>query len=285
VKVEHAVLHPTAERLLDQFVAHPAHAVLLTGPVGIGKARIARSVAMQLLQVTSLENAAYFQEVGLEKNSISIDQIRKLIQFFRLTVPGSAPIKRVAIIQEADSMGHEAQNALLKLLEEPPVGSVLILLSSVPDRLLPTIRSRTQLLTLPAPAKEAVAQHFATLGYDKETVHKTLLRTGSNFAEASRLLAGDTEDQSLQTVKQVLTGSPYDRMLLVDGLSKQKEQAATFVITLAAMAAAGLQAAASKNTTAIPRWEQILEAANTAATALERSGNTKIVLTELMLAL
>lgn len=285
MKIDGAVLHPAAEQLLDEFVASPAHAVLLTGPAGMGKARIAQALAMQLLSVKSLENAAYFQEVTPEKSSISIDQIRKLIQFFRLAVPGKARIKRVAIIQNADSMGHEAQNALLKLLEEPPAGSVLILLSSVPDRLLPTIRSRTQLLTLPAPTSDALSQHFATLGYDQAAVQRMLLRSGSNVAEATQLLSGENADDSLQLVKQALTGTTYDRMLLVDGLAKQKEQAAAFVGTLAATALASLQAAATKNSAAIPRWQQILEAADTALSALERNGNTKLVLTELMLAL
>lgn len=285
MKIDGVVLHPTAERLLSEFVTSPAHAVLLASPTGMGKSQIAQSLAMQLLGVTSLENAAYFREIAPEKSSISIEQIRGLIQFFRLTVPGATKIKRVAIIQSADSMGHEAQNALLKLLEEPPTGSVLILLSSVPDRLLPTIRSRTQVLTLPAPTQEALAQHFATLGYDATLVQKTLLRTGSNVAEANRLLSGDTNDESLQIVKQVLTGTAYDRMLLVDGLAKQKELAAAFVSTLSATAMASLPAAATKNSAAVPRWQQILEAADVAGAALERNGNTKLVLTELMLAL
>ena len=58
-----------------------------------------------------------------EKGSIAIEQIRALISFFQLKVPGKTKIKRVAIIQDADRMGLEAQNALLKALEEPPEDS------------------------------------------------------------------------------------------------------------------------------------------------------------------
>ncbi|HSX43368.1 MAG TPA: AAA family ATPase [Candidatus Saccharimonadales bacterium] len=281
------VLNPAASQLLDELIASPTQAVLLAGPAGIGKSHIARNTAMALLQVDNLENQPYLREVTPEKGSISIDQVRVLIRFFRLRVPGAAAVKRVAIIQDAETMGREAQNALLKLLEEPPEGSVLILASSQPDQLLPTIRSRVQILMLPAPDQAALIQHFATLGLPEAVVSKTLLRTGTNIAEAARLLDGQSTaaDEPLELVKKVLTGTSFDRMLLVDGMAKQKEQAAAFVETLAATASASLQAAAGKNPAAIPRWQAILQAAITAGDALDKNGNTKLVLSELMLAL
>jgi replication-associated recombination protein RarA len=204
------VLHPTAQHQLDDFITNPSHAVLLGGPAGIGKSHIARGLAAALLGASeaALENHAYFRTITPEKSSISIDEIRKLITFFRLKVPGSARVQRIAVITDAEAMGREAQNALLKLLEEPPQGSLLVLTSSFPERLL-----------------------------------------------------------------------------LVDGLAKQKEQVLAFVTTLAATATASLQAAATKQAPTLPRWQAVLEAAHTAGDALERSGNAKIVLTELMLAL
>lgn len=288
MNLDKLVLHPAARALLDDFQKAPAHAVLLAGPAGIGKTLIARAVAARLLSVSAdaLENAAYYRAVEPEKGSISIDQVRALIRFFRLTVPGTAAIKRVAVIMDAQAMGREAQNALLKLLEEPPEGSVLILTSSTPDQLLPTIRSRTQVLMLPAPANEALTTYLTAQGHAAADVQRTLLRTGGNVAQALQLLApGGGTDDALSLVKQVLGGTPYDRMLLVDGLAKQKDQAAAFVATLAATATASLQAAAARNPGALPRWQAILQAADTAQAALDRSGNAKLVLTELMLGL
>ena len=281
------VLHPTAQTQLGDVLNQPSHAILLAGPLGVGKTHIAQALAVRLLQVKSLENQAYFREVTPVKGAISIEQIRELITFFRLKVPGKAVVKRVAVLQDAETMGREAQNALLKLLEEPPEGSVLILTSSYPERLLPTVRSRAQLVALAAPDVESITAHFVAQGHDASAVQRVLLRTGSNMAEAARLLGTDSgaPDESLSLVKAALTGTTYDRLLLVDALAKQKEQALAFVNTLVATALASLQAAATKNPTSLPRWHTILEAANTAEGALERSGNAKIVLTELMLAL
>jgi DNA polymerase III delta prime subunit len=220
------------------------------------------------------------------KSTIAIEQIRELIKFFRLSVPGTHKVKRVAVLQDAETMSREAQNALLKLLEEPPAGSVLILTSSQPEQLLPTVRSRAQLLGLSAPERASIQRFLETEGYAPELITRILLRTGTNVAEALHLLEADSEgDTALQMVKQVLTGSSYDRMLLVDALAKQKDQTGIFVATLAATALASLQATAQKNPNGLGRWQTILQAAETAGVALERNGNAKLVLTELMLAL
>lgn len=281
------VLHPHAAAQLDEYLKTPAHAVLLAGPAGSGKTQIAQSLAQQLLGVSSLDNQPYVRIVSPKNGSIAIEQIRELIGFFRLSVPGKSAIKRVAVIEDAETMGTEAQNALLKLLEEPPAGSALILTSSQPKLLLPTIRSRTQLLQLAAPDETALKQHFATLGYDATVVSNTLLRTGSNVAESTELLSGAEAkaDDGIQLVKQALSGSSYDRLLLVEGLAKQKGAASNFADTLATVAMASLESAAQKGSASLERWQQVLRASQTAQEAFERSGNAKLVLTELMLAL
>jgi len=289
MRVPGIVLHTSAEALLDGFVTSPAHAVLLGGPLGTGKTVVARYVSARLLGVdeAALASHGYYRVIAPVKASISIEQIRELLSFFRLKVPGAGTIKRIAVIEDADSMGAEAQNALLKLLEEPPADSVLILTSSKPDRLLATIRSRTQHLQLPGPDTLQLKQHFAAAGHAEAAINAALLRSGTNIAEATRLLEAGAEspDTAVTLVKQVLGGSTYERLLLADNLAKQKENAGEFVDTLATVAMASLNAAATKNPASVTRWQTVLQAAHTAQDALERSGNVKLVLTELMLAL
>ena len=286
MNIPDVLLHPAAAAQLDSFASSPMHAVLLAGPRGTGKTHVAAGLAAELLEIPTPESHAYFRTIKPEKGSIAIEQIRELISFFRLKVPGSARIRRAAVIEDADSMGTEAQNALLKLLEEPPADSVLILTSSQPQRLLSTIRSRLQTLQLATPSREALTQHFTTLGYEPSAITGALLRSDTNVAEAARLLA-DKEDTSstVDLVKQVLGGSTYDRLLLVDGLAKQKDAALEFVSTLSAVATASLESAARKGAASVERWKSVLQAAHVAEDAMARSGNTKLVLTELMLAM
>jgi len=75
---------------------------------------------------------------------IKVDQVREVIE--RTAYRPFEGRRRVVIVDEADAMLSEAQNALLKTLEEPPSASMFVLVTSRPDELLPTVRSRCQRL-------------------------------------------------------------------------------------------------------------------------------------------
>lgn len=79
-------------------------------------------------------------EKGQTKQGIQVDQVREMITQAYI-MPNEAPGKAL-IVHDAETMNPSAQNALLKLLEEPPKGVVLILSTATPTMLLPTIRSR-----------------------------------------------------------------------------------------------------------------------------------------------
>ena len=136
--------------------------LLLAGPSGVGKRRAAEALAQAVtcLQPQSspeLERDAcgvcpscrrilrgVHPDVMMlapgDMGSIKIEQVRDVIDR-----AGYRPFegrRRVVIIDEADSLVVPAQNALLKTLEEPPSSSILMLVSSMPDALLPTVLSR-----------------------------------------------------------------------------------------------------------------------------------------------
>ncbi|MEM8799026.1 MAG: hypothetical protein AAGF15_02975 [Pseudomonadota bacterium] len=80
------------------------------------------------------------------KSEIGVDEIRSLLSLYQLT--SAEGNWRVTIIDSADAMTRQAANALLKILEEPPARSLLILIAHAPGRLLPTLRSRCMTLNL-----------------------------------------------------------------------------------------------------------------------------------------
>ena len=97
------------------------------------------------------------------------------------------------VYQFPQEMGIEGQNALLKILEEPPVYGVFLLLSDNPEKLLPTVRSRcVELKLLPLPQnllKQALLKEFPDA--QEEAVQSALLRSGGFLGQAKKLLSED----------------------------------------------------------------------------------------------
>ncbi len=82
------------------------------------------------------------------KTQLSIDEVRRTRSFFSMSAGGAG--LRIAIVDTADDMNGASANALLKILEEPPARSLLLVLAHNPGSLLPTIRSRCEVLRLHA---------------------------------------------------------------------------------------------------------------------------------------
>ena len=95
----------------------------------------------------TLERGLMHPDTKKTTNEIVVPHVRRVNQQLRLT-----PVEggwRVAVVDEAEAMNPNAENAFLKLLEEPPAKALILLVSHAPGRLLPTIRSRCRLLAVP----------------------------------------------------------------------------------------------------------------------------------------
>jgi DNA polymerase-3 subunit delta' len=151
------------------------HAWMLIGPQGIGKGHFARAAAAELVAHSGASQPGWDRHADihlldnlpandaeeakraegkefLTKRNISIDQIRRMQQ--RLNTRPTLGTRRAIIIDPADDMEKGAVNALLKSLEEPPIGTFFLLVTHRPGRLPPTIRSRCRVLRF-APLTDA----------------------------------------------------------------------------------------------------------------------------------
>ena len=145
-----------------------AHAYLLVGPGGSGKMSIAKWLALRLFCLHPQNNepdlvCAECQRIvsgnhpdivyaSPEGRQIKVDEIRRLkAEFSKSAVEGN---KKVFIIKDADKMTNGAANSLLKFIEEPGPGIYILMLTTNKSAVLPTIRSRTQVIELP-PLKRA----------------------------------------------------------------------------------------------------------------------------------
>jgi DNA polymerase-3 subunit delta' len=95
------------------------------------------------------------EERGRHKKEIAVDDVRRIAPFLRLTAAEGG--WRIVIVDGADGLNRAGQNAVLKILEEPPKGALILLLTERPSALLPTIRSRCRPLTMP-PLPDAVVE-------------------------------------------------------------------------------------------------------------------------------
>ncbi|MGL4912536.1 MAG: ATP-binding protein [Romboutsia sp.] len=119
------------------------HAYMFEGIEGVGKETFANDLTKILLDVKNIENTPDCIRVKPDGNSIKIAQIREL-QSDIIIKPHKK--YKIYIIDKSEKMTVEAQNALLKTLEEPPEYAIIILIANNKESLLPTIRSRCEII-------------------------------------------------------------------------------------------------------------------------------------------
>ncbi|MEE2732709.1 MAG: DNA polymerase III subunit delta' [Pseudomonadota bacterium] len=187
-------------RLQDQRMAH---ALMLRGEAGTGKNQFALALAQYLLCSTPVANTACGKCKGCQLNlagshpdmtilepeepgrAIKVDQVRQVVDF----VSKKAQLDgfRLVIVSPAEAMNVNASNALLKSLEEPGERTVLILVSHQITGVLPTIRSRCQVLDFPIPGREQALAWLNTLVGDTAKSEKLLNVAGGAPVRALEL--------------------------------------------------------------------------------------------------
>lgn len=201
-----------------------SHAYMFEGPSGVGKNTMARELATTLLEMENLFNSPDYIEIMPDGNSIKIAQIRKL-QSDILVKPYKS--YKIYVIDEAQKMTVEAQNALLKTLEEPPKYAIIILITNNKESLLDTIKSRCEIIKFtPIPLVE-VADYLTQTGVDKNRA--SLLANFSRGSMQKAIELSESEDFHIMRdevqkyVETFLTGSMLDIMDIQSSIEKYKD--------------------------------------------------------------
>ena len=185
-----------------------SHFYLISGPEGSGKHTLAKLLAAAVLcqgrrkpcfacdpcrKVLSGNHPDFIIVDDPEKKTVTVDLIRQARS--DIYIQPNESDHKIYLFPRAQDMGIPGQNALLKVLEEPPKYGVFILLTDNPEKLLPTVRSRcTELKLLPLPAdvlQKQLAQDFPNLG--EEDLRSAVIRSGGFLGQARALLDGSEE--------------------------------------------------------------------------------------------
>ncbi len=248
------------------------HAWLIGGQAGIGKKTLAYRFARWLLAGGTSSDLSVdpghpvskrvaagthvdlrtierrFNEKTKKMQSIiAVDTVREIKQFFHLTAGEGG--WRIVVVEGAEDLNFEAQNALLKQLEEPPKQGILLLVTDAPSRLLPTTRSRCRVLNL-APLADAqvgglLANYAPELGED---VRQKLVRLAEGSIGTALMLAQETGMAMASLVDEALAGpvAPARAQAIADGISRTEDGFPLFMSLLRAGLAAGTRAAARR---------------------------------------
>ncbi|MBQ7346178.1 MAG: DNA polymerase III subunit [Oscillospiraceae bacterium] len=208
---------------------HPSHFYVISGPAGSGKRTLARLLAAALMcesseppcgrcegcrKVLGGIHPDYITVDDPDKKTVPVDLIRQARA--DIYIQPNEGERKIYLFPRGQDMGLPSQNALLKILEEPPSYGVFLLITDNPERLLPTVRSRcTELPLQPLPEpvlrRELEKRHPQSLPDDITTA---MMRSGGHLGQALKLLEG-SDAWSQQTLDFVEAFRTRDTMLLV----------------------------------------------------------------------
>ena len=222
----------------------PAHAYLISGPAQIGKATLARSMALALncrstdsprpcltcrsCKLIAANKHPDVQLIEPDGAHVKIDQVRALQHDLALR-----PLEgryRVAIFDQFETATVEAQNALLKTLEEPPDYAVLIVLTADPELLLPTIVSRCQQMALrpltTAQVREALIATWHVNARQADVLaHLSGGRLGWAVKAATDHTIMDARAKYLDDLQNLLKSDRVARFAYAEDLTKKADRA------------------------------------------------------------
>jgi len=271
-------INPITQKLLDILVRDLPQSIVFTGPEGVG---LSASVAYVSKLIKA--NPIYIlpekdEKIDLEKGTVTVDVIRRLYAMTK-TIESK---KRLIVIDYAERMGVQAQNAFLKLLEEPGVNTHFILLTHNAPSLLPTIRSRVQITEIHPISSEQSDLLLDELKITEATKRSQLLFIASGLPALLILYAGDTNAfekraQLIREARTYLQGTIYDRLKIAASFKDDRKLALTMLLDAMKLLKSSLST--GKNPEQVKKIAILLKAYD----RIEANGNVRLQLASAML--
>ena len=270
------IMNQASEKLLISIANHLPQSLLLTGADGVGLGTISRYIA-ELCQATPVVILPEKDEkIDIEKGTINVDIMRRLYDDTRTKHVD----KQIIIIDFAERMTHQAQNAFLKLLEEPGKDVYFILVSHSVSKLLPTVLSRVESLNIRPITTEQSKQLLDSLKLTDTTKRSQILFMADGLpAEITRLCSDDAyfESRSLiiRDARELLIGTPYQKLLIANRYKDNRLSALSLLTDMSNILKRSITA--NPQIDAIKHIDSILKAYQ----RIEANGNIRLCLAQL----
>jgi DNA polymerase-3 subunit delta' len=202
-----------------------AHSYIFFGEAETGKFSFARALAAYL-EGGQFEPAEFLQETIIirpnEKDIIGIDAVRDL-KYFLAQKPVQSE-RRVAIIDEGEKLTHQAENAILKIAEEPPASSLIILIVTNPEILLDTLQSRFQKIYFPRLSPDLIKSFLIKQYRLKSREAEELARASfGRPGRAIKLLQNEAAQEARQMALALLRDRK-NKQRIISALIEDKEK-------------------------------------------------------------
>jgi DNA polymerase-3 subunit delta' len=273
------VLNSKLKIQLEHLATNPPHAMLLVGPKGAGKKTIL-GWFINLITEKFSDTKVFKVEILNDKKSIGIDQVKQLKNIIKTKDESF----RIIYISQSDKLTKEAQNSLLKILEEPPKGVIFVLAANNEAELLQTIRSRVVKILYKSPSIKQQKEYIDNHGLSDHS-DKLLKISSGNMGLLSALCGIGEESEILHSIdiaKDILSESIDDRLLRIESLIKDSEKLYMIIDALMLTCNVTLNHIAKKGDNYI-KWLDRLENVLVAKQQLHNNVLPKLVLTRLFL--
>lgn len=268
---------------LDNLVNLPPHALILIGAKGSGKTTLSKYLSELFFSKASDINQ-HVASFSASDDDFGVDTISKIQKFIKVKHDGSTDINKIVIINDAQLLSHPAQNKILKTLEEPTPGSLIILTATNQNLILPTIISRCQIINIVPTNKKVTEQYFMALGFESSKINKAYRMSGGLPGLMTNLLNDDNHELNNATLlaKQILTSNNFEKLSLVETLSKDKTLFTNVTYMLQQIAHTAIT---ESNQNQALKWRRVLSSSYKAEEMLSNNVATKLVCDQLMLSI
>ncbi len=271
------VLNPASEKLILATISNMPQSLLVTGEAGVGLSTAAKYIAKLINTKPIVILPEKDEKIDLEKGIISIDIMRNVFNDTRTKSSG----KRVIIIDYAERMTHQAQNAFLKLLEEPGDGVYFILVSSSVQKLLPTINSRVKKIDIKPITIKQSEDLLDVLMITDTTKRSQLLFMATGLPAELTRLASDNDyfeksSNMIRDAREALQGRLYQKLLIAQKYKDDRQATLKLILCMTKILKHSIDTKPQIDT--INRIDLILKTYE----RIEANGNIRLALARMM---